>query len=166
MSSYLVVGGFVHSCGFNRNQFRVLIDWFDFIHRCFFHSRWSSQNQVRLRCNVIQNQAVNLWLRIVQWLVIDQEHFDWMLVCLFVSNRFLIPMHDSIIIKISILPAWLRCFLCHFCNDTELGLLFQSYSHSFRSLLLLLPMTHRSHIEHSQMTVIPIYQSYQNDGLN
>ena len=150
MSSYLI-----HSREFDRNQFRVLFDWFDFIHRCFFHSRWSCQNQ-----------AVNLWLRIVQWLVIDQEHFDWMLVCLFVSNRFLIPMHDSIIIKISILPAWLRCFLCHFCNDTELGLLFQSYSHSFRSLLLLLPMTHRSHIEHSQMTVIPIYQSYQNDGLN
>ena len=30
--------------------------------------------------------------------------------CLFVSNWFLIPMHDSIIIKISILPAWLYCF--------------------------------------------------------
>ena len=30
--------------------------------------------------------------------------------CLFVSNRFLIPMHDSIIIKISILSAWLCCF--------------------------------------------------------
>ena len=39
--------------------------------------------------------------------------------CLFVSNRFLIPMHDSIIIKISILSAWLCCFLCHFCNDTN-----------------------------------------------
>ena len=31
---------------------------------------------------------------------------DW----LFVSNRFLIPMHDSMIMKISILPAWLCCF--------------------------------------------------------
>ena len=30
--------------------------------------------------------------------------------CLFVSNRFLILMHDSMIIKISILPAWLWCF--------------------------------------------------------
>ena len=51
-------------------------------------------------------------------------------------------------------------------NDTELGLLFQSISHSFRSSSLLLPMTQRSQIEHSQMTVIPIYQSYPNDGLN
>ena len=30
--------------------------------------------------------------------------------CLLVSNRFLIPMHDSIIIKISVLSAWLYCF--------------------------------------------------------
>ena len=26
---------------FYRNQFRVLLDWFDFIHRCSFHSHWS-----------------------------------------------------------------------------------------------------------------------------
>ena len=39
--------------------------------------------------------------------------------CLLVSNRFLIPIHDSIIIKISILSAWLYCFLCQFCNDTN-----------------------------------------------
>ena len=35
----------VHSRKFDRNQFRVLFAWFDFIHRCFFHSRWSCQNQ-------------------------------------------------------------------------------------------------------------------------
>ena len=40
MSSYLI-----HSSMFNRDQFRVLIDWFDFIHRCFFHSRWSCLDQ-------------------------------------------------------------------------------------------------------------------------
>ena len=34
-----------HSGMFNRNQFRVLFDWFDFIHRCCFHSRWSCQTQ-------------------------------------------------------------------------------------------------------------------------
>ena len=34
--------------------------------------------------------------------------------CLFVSNRFLIPIHDSIIIKISILSVWFTIFLCHF----------------------------------------------------
>ena len=94
--------------------------------------------------------------------------FCWVFVCLFVfSNRFLIPMHDSMIIKISILPAWLCCFLCHFYNNTELGLLFQSINHSFRSSSsLLLPMTQRSHIEHSQMTMIAIYQSKPKDGLN
>ena len=47
-----------------------------------------------------------------------------MFVCLFVSNRFFIPIHDSMIIKISTLSAWLWCFLCYFYNDTELGLLF------------------------------------------
>ena len=140
----------IHSSMFNRNQFRVLLDWFDFIHRCFFHSRWS--------CPL--NHAVNLWLRIVQRLAIDQEHFDEMIVWLFVSNWFFIPIHDSVFIKISILSAWLWCFLFHFYNDTELGLLFQSINHSFwSSWSLLLPMTHRSHIEHSQMTMIPIYQS-------
>ena len=36
MSSYIIL----HSCGFDRNQFRVLFDWFDFIHRCSFHSCW------------------------------------------------------------------------------------------------------------------------------
>ena len=56
-----------------------------------------------------------------------------LVVCLFVSNRFLILIHDSIIIKISILPAWLWCFLCHFYNDIELGLLYRSINHSFRS---------------------------------
>ena len=149
MSIYLI-----HSGMFDRNQFRVLFDWFDFIHRCSFHSRWSCQNQ-----------AVNLWLRIVQWLAIDKEHFDRLIDWLFVSNRFLIPIHDSMIIRISILPSQLCCFLCHFYNDTELGLLFQSICQSFRSSLLL-PMTHRSHIEHSQMIMIPIYQSCPNDGLN
>ena len=66
----------------------------------------------------------------------------------------------------SFLPDY-AVFLFHFYNDSELGLLFQSISHSFRSSSsLLLPMTQRSHIEHSQMTMIPIYQSYPNDGLN
>ena len=53
MSSYLVVlletmveyHMFVHSRKFDRNQSRVLFDWFDFIHRCFFHSCWSGDNQ-------------------------------------------------------------------------------------------------------------------------
>ena len=35
----------VHSRKFDQNQFRVLFDWFDFIHRCFFHSRWSCSSQ-------------------------------------------------------------------------------------------------------------------------
>ena len=48
----------------------------------------------------------------------------WWNDCLFVSNRFLIPIHNSMINKITVLSAWLRCFLLHFYNDTELGLLF------------------------------------------
>ena len=47
-----------------------------------------------------------------------------MIVWLFVSNRFLIPINDSMIIKYqSFLPDY-AVFLCHFYNDTELGLLF------------------------------------------
>ena len=39
--------------------------------------------------------------------------------CLFVSNRFLIPMHDSMIIKNqSCLPDYV-VFHFHFCNDTN-----------------------------------------------
>ena len=137
-----------HSSMFDRNQFRVLFDWFDFIRRCFFHSRWS--------CPL--NQAVNLWLRIVQWLAIDQDRFDWLLVCLFQTDSW----SQFIILWLSkyqsCLPDY-AVYLCHFYNDTELGLLFQSISHSFRSSSLLFLMTQRSHIEHSQMTIIPIYQS-------
>ena len=57
-------------------------------------------------------------------------------------------------------------FLCHFYNDTKLGLLFQSIIHSFRLLSMLLPLTNRLHAVHSQMTMIPICQSLPNDGLN
>ena len=45
MSSYLVFGLNIHSRKFDRNQSRVLYDWFDFFHRCFFHSCWSGDNQ-------------------------------------------------------------------------------------------------------------------------
>ena len=48
MSIYLVIGIVVHLRKFNRNQFRVLFAWFDFIHRCFFHSRWSCTNQAKV----------------------------------------------------------------------------------------------------------------------
>ena len=47
--------------------------------------------------------AISHWLGTFQW-------ND----CLFVSNRFLIPMHDSIIFKISVLPAWLCYFYLPF----------------------------------------------------
>ena len=43
--------------------------------------------------------VISHWLGTFRW-------NDW----LFVSNRFLITMHDSIIITISILSAWLYCF--------------------------------------------------------
>ena len=55
---------------------------------------------------------------------------DWLIVCLFVWNRFLITIHDSIIIKISILPDYYDVLLYHFNNDTELWLLFQSINQS------------------------------------
>ena len=68
---------FILECSIEINFEYWLFDWFDFIHRCFFHSRWSCQNQ-----------AVNLWLRIVQWLAIDQDRFDWLLVCLFQTDSW------------------------------------------------------------------------------
>ena len=55
---------------------------------------------------------------------------DWLIDCLFVWNRFLITIHDSIIIKISILPDYYDVLLYHFNNDTELWLLFQSINQS------------------------------------
>ena len=35
----------VHSGMFEENRYRVILDWFHFIHRCFAPSRWSRQNQ-------------------------------------------------------------------------------------------------------------------------
>ena len=48
MSIYLVIVIVVHLRKFDRNRFRVLFAWFDFIHRCFFHSRWSCTNQAKV----------------------------------------------------------------------------------------------------------------------
>ena len=63
---------------------------------------------------------------------------DWLIDCLFVSNRFLITIHDSIIIKISILPDYYDVLLYHFNNDTQLWLLFQSINQSLFSIIIII----------------------------
>ena len=63
---------------------------------------------------------------------------DWLIDWLFVSNRFLITIHDSIIIKISILPDYYDVLLYHFNNDTELWLLFQSINQSLFSIIIII----------------------------
>ena len=68
MSSYLI-----HSRKFNRNLFRVLFDWFDFIHRCFFHSRWScplwAQTKRRYTTGWQRNQVLSQTPLIVRWII-------------------------------------------------------------------------------------------------
>ena len=77
----------VHPRKFDRNQFRVLFDWFDFIHRCFFHSRWS--------CPLNQAVIPSLDLHIhsipfhfIQWSLDIQ-----CLLCLFQT-----PYHHSLVV--------------------------------------------------------------------
>ena len=56
-------------------------------------------NMILILIMIMNVKYISHWLETFQW-------ND----CLFVSNRFFIPMHDSIIIKISILSVWLCCF--------------------------------------------------------
>ena len=105
----------VHSGGFDRNQFRVLFDWFDFIHRCFFHSCWS--------CPLNQAVVPSLDLHIhsipfhfVQWSLDIQ-----CLLCLFRT-----PHHHSLVID---LGSYHRLTHFHHFLTTQIGLagMFQSF---------------------------------------
>ena len=117
MSGYLVIGIVIHSSMFDRNQFRVMFDWFDFIHRCFFHSRWSCPNQPP--CVIL------IWLD--QQCIIEWKHFDCLLVCF---KPILDPnLWFSDYQRINSSSLIMMLFFILFYNDTELELLFQSFIH-------------------------------------
>ena len=109
MSSYLI-----HSRMFDRNQFRVLFDWFDFIHRCCFHSRWSCQNR-----SVIPSLDLHTSFHSTSL----NEHwiFNAYSVCLFQT-----PYHHSLVIDLGS-NHWLTLF--HHFITTQIGLasMFQSF---------------------------------------
>ena len=72
MSSYLI-----HSRELNRNQFRVLFDWFDFIHRCFFHSRWSC---------FLNQKYFRHWIYTVHSIPLHSMIIGYSMLTLFVQN--------------------------------------------------------------------------------
>ena len=97
----------------------------------------SSTKSIILICSVI-----------IHWL----GTFGWN-VCLFVSNRFLIPMHDSIIIQISILSAWLYCFSLPFLQWYSIKI-DVSINQPFMSKIIMLFITNDTSI---------IYWTFTND---
>ena len=109
MSSYLF-----HSRKFNRDQFRVLFDWFDFIHRCSFHSRWSCQNR-----SVIPSLDLPISFHTTSFN--DHWIFNAYSVCLFQT-----PYHHSLVID---LGSNHRLTLFHHFITTQIGLasMFQSF---------------------------------------
>ena len=76
MSNYLI-----HSGMFDRNQFGVLFDWFDFIHRCFSHSRWPGPNQPLCVIPSLDLHIHSISFHFIQWSLNIQ-----CLLCLFVPN--------------------------------------------------------------------------------
>ena len=121
MLNYLVVWLVVHSSVFDRNQFLVLFDWFDTIHRCCFHSRWS--------CLTPQGEIPSLDLYTsfhstpLHSMIIAYSMLTFSL-CLFVCSK--IPHHHSLVID---LGSNHRLTLFHHLNTTQFGLasMFQSF---------------------------------------
>ena len=115
MSSYLVIGIVVHSCMFDRKQFRVLFDWFDFIHRCSFHSRWSCP----LNRSVIP--SLGLHTSFLSTSFNDHWIFNAYSVCLFQT-----PYHHSLVIDLGFNHPLTRF---HHFITTQIGLasMFQSF---------------------------------------
>ena len=125
----------VHSGMFDGNQLRVLFDWFDIIHRCFFHSRWSLRNPKYLWFLF----WFLFWFWFWFWLVIpaldlhihsipfhstsfnDYWIFNAYSVCLFQT-----PYHHSLVID---LGSNHRLTLFHHFITTQIGLvsMFQSF---------------------------------------
>ena len=105
----------IHSCGFDRNQFRVLIDWFDFIHRCSFHSRWSCTNQAEVIPSLDLQTSLHSTSFNDHWI------FNAYSVCLFQT-----PHHHSLVID---LGSNHRLTLFHHFITTQIGLasMFQSF---------------------------------------
>ena len=110
MSNYLI-----HSGKFDRNQFRVLFDWFDFIHRCSFHSRWS--------CSLKQSVIPSLDLHIHS-IPLRSMIIEYSMLTLFVCSKT--PYHHSLVID---LGSNHRLTLFHHFITTQIGLarMFQSF---------------------------------------
>ena len=110
MSSY-----FIHSSVFDRNQFRVLIDWFDFIHRCCFHSRWSCQNRSVIPSVDLHIHSISLRSMIIVYSLLT------LFLCLFQT-----PYHHSLVID---LGSNHRLTRFHHFTTTQIGLasMFQSF---------------------------------------
>ena len=104
----------IHFGKFDRNQFRVLFDWFGFIHRCFFHSRWSCPNQAVI-------PSLDLHTSFHSTSFNDHWKFNAFSVCLFQT-----PYHHSLVID---LGSNHRLTLFHHFVTTQIGLasMFQSF---------------------------------------
>ena len=113
MSSYLF-----HSDGFDRNQFRVLFDWFDFLYRCSFHSRWSCPNQAVIPALDLHIHSISF--HFVQWSLNIQ-----CLLCFFVCSKLLTIIPWSLVD----LGSNHRLTLFHHFITTQIGLasMFQSF---------------------------------------
>ena len=93
MSIYLTV----HSRKFYRNQYRVLFDWFDFIHRCSFHSRWSCQNQTVIPVLNLHNWFVSIPFK----QSIHYNHHSIQYSLSYLPSLFKTPYQHSFVIHLS-----------------------------------------------------------------
>ena len=112
MSSYLN-----HSGMLDQNQFRVSFDWFDFIHRCFSHSRWSCQTPNHAVIPLLDPHIYSIPLHSMNILYSMLTLF----LCLFQT-----PYHHSLVID---LGSNHRLTRIHHFITTQIGLasMFQSF---------------------------------------
>ena len=80
----------IHSREFNRNQYRVLFDWFDFIHRCFFHSRLACPDQYWFQ----------YWIYIIDLFPFNSMNIACSIFLSFFLSLFQTPYHLSLVIDL------------------------------------------------------------------
>ena len=120
MSIYLI-----HSAKFDRNQFRVMVDWLDFIPRCVFHSRWFCRNREDIRkIMTLLIQSCLVLLLSKYWYLYDMISKEMLCsICMFIKHIALLSVFFSF--HLLIIP--LRRFLSFFLSFVFIPIRFKSF---------------------------------------
>ena len=109
MSNYLPI----HSWEFEGNQYRVLFDWFDFIHRCSFHSRWSWCHQFFF---IFLYRLIKLIQFVLQSVITLKCFFNW-ITCfkpiIYLRSLVLDNVNDELFRNNALISVYYRLLIFH-----------------------------------------------------